>query len=537
MPKTIEQLLSTGQDKSGLEVVDFPAPLRGIEVSNIAHDSRQVQQGSLFFAIAGHVSDGHDYAQAALDAGAVAIVAQKPPTKLCLTCVDKLILVEDSRVALACAAANFFNHPSAALSVSGITGTNGKTTTIYLLDAIARAAGEQSGVIGTVESKYSLPLSDADGRTLANELAEECAHTTATTTPDALQLQTLFAEMRDAGVQSVAMEVSSHAIDMARVDEVSFAAVAFTNLSQDHLDYHNTMEEYQAVKERLFSDFETAARVINIDDEVGASLAMRLKSEGVQVLCVGMKEPRIEGLSLDIAATELVQDSHVSEFLLTAPPRGGCLGSARVSFPLIGTYNVENALVAAGCAWSRGLCVETIADGLSNAAQVPGRLEQVEMGQNFKVFVDYAHTPDALTTALRAVREQTTGRVITVFGCGGDRDPIKRPLMGKAACEGSDHVVVTSDNPRSEDPAKIVADVLEGLCSSEAKCDTLVDRREAIFHAVAIAQEGDSVIIAGKGHEDYQIFADGTIHFDDREVARAALEALNNQGNQNSQSI
>jgi len=509
---TVESLLRTAQGQSCPGIVDFPSRLRSLEVSAVVHDSRKVIPGSLFFAIEGHASDGHQFVQSALEAGAVAVVVQK---QLDIIDSDAIIRVNDSRIALACAAASFFQHPSQRLNISGVTGTNGKTTTIYLLDAIARAASEQSGVIGTVESKYSLPEDPHTG------LSEECAHTTATTTPDALQLQSLFAEMRDAGVQSVAMEVSSHAIDMHRVEQTNFAAVAFTNLSQDHLDYHNTMEEYRSVKERLFSDFEAAARVINVDDRVGAELAARLKSEGINVVCVGMKPPGMEGLSLDLTATELVQGSHITEFLLTTPS-----GQARVTFPLVGTYNVENALVAAGCAWSRGISLEIIADGLSNATQVPGRLEQVEEGQDFKVFVDYAHTPEALSTALAAVREQTKGRVFAVFGCGGDRDPIKRPLMARAADKESDYVVVTSDNPRSEDPASIVADVLEGINSEKVKCDAIVDRREAIFHAVALARTGDSVLIAGKGHEDYQIFADRTIHFDDREVARAALECL-----------
>lgn len=510
--KTIDALLRTANGAACPGIDSFPEPLRTAQISQIAHDSRKVRPGSLFFAIVGHASDGHVYAQTALDAGAVAVVAQHSIEGLS---PDQTITVEDTRVALACAAASFYDHPSKDLKISGVTGTNGKTTTIYLMDAIARAAGEQSGVIGTVESKYSLPKSPHSG------LAEECAHSTAITTPDALQLQELFAEMRDAGVTSVAMEVSSHAIDMHRVDQTHFAAVAFTNLSQDHLDYHSSMAQYQAVKERLFTDFDTRARVINIDTEIGADIALRLKAAGVSVICVGMKNPQQDGLQLDLMASDLVRESRHTEFLLSAHQQ-----SVRVSFPLVGNFNVENALVAAGCAWSRGLSLQTIADGLSNAAQVPGRLEQVQADQDFKVFVDYAHTPDALETALAAVREQSAGNTIVVFGCGGDRDPSKRPLMAAAASKGSDHVIVTSDNPRSEDPTAIVADVLKGIDSSAATCDTLVDRREAIFHAVALATPGDSILIAGKGHEDYQIFAKQTIHFDDREVARAALECL-----------
>ena len=532
--KTIDELLCTTEGGSCSSTLSFPQHLREVKATAIVHDSRLVTEDSLFFAIKGYKSDGHNFASAALKAGAVAVVAEHIPEEA-EGLADSFIIVENSRISLACAAATFYNRPSKQLNISGITGTNGKTTTIYLMDAIARAAGEQSGVIGTVESKYNLQspctttaMRDRTQNTGQNKeqseytgLPEECAHNSLTTTPDALQLQSLFAEMRDAGVQSVAMEVSSHAIDMHRVEQTSFAVVAFTNLSQDHLDYHNTMEEYQRVKERLFSDFETNARVINIDDRVGAELAARLMSEGLEVICVGMKEPEIDTLSLDLSATELVQGSHITEFLLTTPN-----DSAHVSFPLVGKYNVENALVAAGCAWSRGIAVEVIAKGLSCVAQVSGRLEQVEAGQNFKVFVDYAHTPDALTTALGAVREQTTGRVISVFGCGGDRDPLKRPLMGRAACAGSDYLVVTSDNPRSESPTNIVADILKGLSARQKNCDVIIDRREAIFHAVALADKGDSILIAGKGHEDYQIFVDHRVHFDDREVAREALSCL-----------
>ena len=521
--KTISDLLCTAKGTPYVGILSFPQGLQELEVTAIVHDSRFVTQGSLFFAIEGHVSDGHNFALAALHAGAGAVVAQRIP-KGAEGLADSFIIVENSRIALACAAATFYNQPSEKLNISGVTGTNGKTTVIYLMDAIARAAGEQSGVIGTVESRYSLRLPHQSEQAEATGLPEECAHNSLTTTPDALQLQMLFAQMRDAGVESVAMEVSSHAIDMHRVEQTSFAAVAFTNLSQDHLDYHHTMEEYRRVKERLFSDFETAARVINIDDQVGAELALRLKNEGREVICVGMKEPTLEDLELDLSATNLVQGSHITEFLLSAPSVDG--KDAQVSFPLVGRYNVENALVAAGCAWSRGIALDIIADGLSCAAQVPGRLEQVEAGQNFKVFVDYAHTPDALSTALGAVREQTAGRIISVFGCGGDRDPLKRPLMGQAACAGSDYLVVTSDNPRSENPTNIVADILKGLSARKKDCDVIIDRREAIFHAVALADKGDSILIAGKGHEDYQIFADRTVHFDDREVAREALMCL-----------
>jgi len=529
---TIGALLRLADGSPCPGIVALPEQLAECDVSDVVHDSRLAGPGSLFFAIAGHQSDGHEYAAQALETGAVAVVAQKPiPAVATLDAqmgMDRLILVEDSRVALACAAATFYGHPGNDLNISGVTGTNGKTTTIYLIDSIARAAGEQSGVIGTVETRYLFPTNDAtdspgaagDDTTRADSLREH-VQSCATTTPDALALQKLFAQMRDAGVQSVAMEVSSHAIDMHRVEQTPFAAAAFTNLSQDHLDYHHTMEEYRRVKERLFFEFETRARIVNVDDSVGAKLAARLASEGTEVIRVGIEEESADKRALDIAASNLVLGSHTTQFSLRT-----LAGEVQIEFPLVGRYNVENALVAAACAWSRGISLDAIADGLSQAPQVPGRLEQIESSQDFKIFVDYAHTPDALATALAALREQAQGRVIAVFGCGGDRDPLKRPLMARAAAKGSDYVVITSDNPRSEDPANIVADVCRGLSSSETKFDAIVDRREAIFHAVASAQPGDCILIAGKGHEDYQIFADGTIHFDDAQVAREALEAL-----------
>ncbi|MCL2605821.1 MAG: UDP-N-acetylmuramoyl-L-alanyl-D-glutamate--2,6-diaminopimelate ligase [Coriobacteriia bacterium] len=520
---SIASLLCKADGSPYSGIIDLPEHLADCAITDIVHDSRFASPGSLFFAIEGHESDGHDYAVAALSAGADAVVAQKPiPALAEAGNQDRLILVADTRIALAYAAATFYGHPGKDLAITGVTGTNGKTTTIYLMDSIARAAGEQSGVIGTVETRYLL----SDNSHQAKEYVQSCA----TTTPDALALQKLLAQMRDAGVQSVAMEVSSHAIDMHRAEQTPFAAVAFTNLSQDHLDYHHTMEEYRRVKERLFFDFEAHARITNCDDAVGAGLAGKLKAQDTPVITVGICESdctshtHSTSCTRDICASDLVQDSHMTNFVLHTP-----VGTAQITFPLIGRYNVENALVAAACAWSRGINVDDIAQGLSQAPQVPGRLQQVESSVGFKVFVDYAHTPDALATALAALREQTSGRVIAVFGCGGDRDPSKRPMMARAACNGSDYVVVTSDNPRSEDPASIVADVCTGLDSKKSKFDAIVDRREAIFYAVAMAGSGDSILIAGKGHEDYQIFADDTVHFDDAEVAREAIDAIQGQ--------
>jgi UDP-N-acetylmuramoyl-L-alanyl-D-glutamate--2,6-diaminopimelate ligase len=316
--------------------------------------------------------------------------------------------------------------------------------------------------------------------------------------------------MRDAGVSAAALEVSSHAIDLHRVDGLRFAVAAFTNLTQDHLDYHTTLEAYFSVKRRLFTDFEVAARVVNIDDAAGVELAAGLPDP----ITVGLDESasvRARNVELSARGTrfELVVDGSV----------------VPVALPLAGAYNVSNALVAAGCALACGIDLATVVRGLEGSPQVPGRLERVDDGGAFAVIVDYAHTPDSLEKAIQAVKAVTPGRVIVVFGCGGDRDPDKRALMGSAAGVSADRIIVTSDNPRSEDPVGIILQIEDGLRLTGASWQVEVDRGRAIARAIALAEPGDSVLIAGKGHEDYQIFADRTVRFDDREVARRELQA------------
>jgi UDP-N-acetylmuramoyl-L-alanyl-D-glutamate--2,6-diaminopimelate ligase len=303
------------------------------------------------------------------------------------------------------------------------------------------------------------------------------------------------------------MEVSSHAIDLHRVDALRFSVGAFTNLTQDHLDFHHTVEDYFSVKKRLFTELDCEARVVNIDDPFGAGLADELGA----CLTVG----RSRDAHVRASGERLSADG--ARFTLHTPA-----DEAEVSLPLAGAFNVSNALVAAGCALSLGIDVPTIVRGLESAPQIPGRLERIDCGQPFSVVVDYAHTPDSLEKAITAVREVTTGRVLVVFGCGGDRDPDKRPLMGRAAA-AADHAFITSDNPRSEDPVGIILQIEDGLRSGDTPYDVVVDRRAAIDRAIAMARDGDTVLVAGKGHEDYQIFADRTVHFDDREVAREAL--------------
>lgn len=458
-------------------------------VTGVAYDSRAVSVGDAFFCVPGFAHDGHDYAADAAGRGAAALVVER-----LLPGIDlPQVVVADARVALAEAASVFFERPSSTLQVVGITGTNGKTTCTYLLDSILRASGRTTGLIGTVETRIA-----------------GVRQRSARTTPESSDLQELFATMRDEGVAAVSMEVSSHAIDLHRVDATSFAAVAFTNLTQDHLDYHHTIEEYFLVKRRLFTDFEVGARVVNVDDPLGEDLAREIPG----VTTVG-RSP-----SAAVRATgERLSVDH-SHFTLRSE-----LGDFEIDLPLTGGYNIENAIVAAGCALRLGVAPEAVVQGLGSAPQVPGRLERVDCGQDFAVVVDYAHTPDSLGKATRALAAVTTGRVILVFGCGGDRDPEKRALMGEAAGLTADFTVLTSDNPRSEDPVGIILQVEDGVKTTGARYEVEVDRRRAIARALELAAPGDCVLIAGKGHEDYQIFADRTIHFDDREVVREELGA------------
>jgi UDP-N-acetylmuramoyl-L-alanyl-D-glutamate--2,6-diaminopimelate ligase len=458
-------------------------------VSGIKYRSDAVRPGDAFFCIKGVQHDGHAFAADAVMRGAAAIVCEHE-----LPLPVHQAIVPDTRAALARAAARFWGDPTSSLDVVGITGTNGKTTTTYLLDSIFRYAGKRTGLIGTVETR------------VAGE-----REPSSRTTPESADVQALFARMRDVGVDAVSMEVSSHAIDLRRVDAVHFAVAAFTNLSQDHLDFHRTIEEYWSVKRRLFTELDVAERVVNIDDRRGAELAAALDT----CWTVGRHPEAL------VRAEGEQPDSVSTTFHLVTPS-----GEAEVVLPLAGAYNVSNALVAAASALAVGIDFDAVVEGLQTAPQVPGRLERVDVGQPFTVLVDYAHTPDSLEKAIAAVRASTTGRVITVFGCGGDRDPEKRPLMGRAAGAGSDYVIVTSDNPRSEDPRAIISAIERGLNSADAVYAVEPDRRQAIRTAFAAAAPGDTVLLAGKGHEDYQIFADRTVHFDDREVAREELRSL-----------
>jgi UDP-N-acetylmuramoyl-L-alanyl-D-glutamate--2,6-diaminopimelate ligase len=475
---------------------------RGVEVSAITHDSRRAVRGSCFACIPGAVTDGHLYAGAAVDAGAVALLVERE-----LDLLVSQARVAGVRAALGPVAAAFYAHPSRHLRCLGVTGTNGKTTVTYLLEAIARAAKERVGIIGTVGARV-------DGAPMPLER----------TTPEADDLQAILARMRDEDVRTVALEVSSHALEQRRVDGTWFAAACFTNLSQDHLDYHGSMESYFEAKARLFDPTRTAAAAVNVDDPNGLELARRANDAGLRVLTfAGSDEQRSS--PVDVVAEDVELSGSGTRFVLATRQTGA---RAAVASALLGRFNVSNALAAAATALASGLPFDAIVAGLQAPLAIPGRLERVLVGpeQPFTVLVDYAHTPDALERVLDTARRLVPGgRVVLVFGAGGDRDRQKRPAMGRAAAGGADVVVLTSDNPRSEEPEQIAGAVLDGLGDGPARVVVELDRRAAIRDAMREAKPGDVVVIAGKGHETYQIIGSKVLAFDDREVARAALLA------------
>lgn len=465
------------------------------EVSGLAFRSDAVKPGDMFFCIVGNVVDGHSFAQDAINRGATSLVAERKVYLADATDVTEVV-VADSRKAMAHAAANFYDHPSADFSLVGITGTNGKTTTTYLVEHIAEVAGNRCGVIGTVGNKIA-------GR------MEKSEHTT----PESPDLQRLFARMRDAGCTVVAMEVSSHALDLVRTWGADFAVTAFTNLTQDHLDYHHTFDDYFEAKALLFSRDYPARRVINIDGSWGRELLRRVTEAGDDVITTGFDA------SAQIHPVDISYEATCTHAVLEV--RGA---RVEVTYPLVGRFNVENVMTAFGCALSLGIPVDTIVRALATMPPVPGRLEQVRPAVDapVTVYVDYAHTPDALTKAIASIKELSNGRTIVVFGCGGNRDASKRPIMGAAAL-AADLAVVTSDNPRHEEPGAIIDDIVAGM-DAEGSFIVEPDRRAAIAAAIAAAQPGDAILLAGKGHEDYQLVGDAVLDFDDRKVAAEELE-------------
>lgn len=475
-----------------IEVDRLVGPL-DIDVRSIVDDSRRVTPGALFAAIPGSLVDGHDHAGEAVRRGAVALLVERE-----VVGAATQIQVGSVRRAVGPIASVFENRPSDAMNLLGVTGTNGKTTVSYLLESIAVAAGKRAGVIGTLGARI-------DGDELPAGF----------TTPEAADLQRLLATMRDRGVETVAIEVSSHALAQFRVDGTHFKVACFTNLSHDHLDFHGSMAEYFSAKARLFTRAFTTRAVINLDDPVGLDLETRAIGTGVSVLTYGL------GANTDVTAIDIEVGSDGTDFTIFGRASGE---ENRVHLNLLGKINVLNALAAVTTAFSAGMPFEATIEGLANLRRVPGRFEKIDVGQAFVVLVDFAHTPDALSTVLRDARALSNGgRVIVVFGCGGDRDSQKRPLMGAAAGAHADLAIITSDNSRSEDPRAIAEAVEVGIRSSFAAYEIELDRRRAIEIAMGSANPGDVVVIAGKGHETSQTASGVTVDFNDREVAEQIL--------------
>lgn len=457
------------------------------EITGVCYDSRQVQPGCLFVAISGFAADGHRFIPMALAKGAAAVLCQEIPA-----CDAAYIRVADSRRALALASANWFGHPADQMTMVGFTGTNGKTTSTYLLKHILEdALGAKVGLVGTIQ----------------NMIGDQVLHTERTT-PESYELQALFRQMLDAGCTHVIMEVSSHALALQRVAGIGFETGVFTNLTQDHLDFHKTMEEYRKAKSLLFSV--SRHGVMNLDDP--ATGAMRAEAK-CPVLTYSAKGPA------DLEARDL--ELHPHQVAFTAVYGGE---TARASLGIPGAFSVYNALGVLGAALTLGVSMDQAVRALATAQGVKGRAEVVPTpGKDYTVLIDYSHTPDSLENILKTVREFCRGRVVAVFGCGGDRDPIKRPIMGKIAADLADFVVVTSDNPRTEDPMKIIDQILEGMRCTDTPYTVIENRRQAIRWAMDHALAGDVIVLAGKGHETYQEIGHEKFHLDEREEVAAHL--------------
>lgn len=489
--KTLAELALVLETSAATGRLEIPA-------TGLTYDSRQVKPGFIFVAVPGYKHDGHDFIPQALARGAVGLISQK---EVSLPAGVGWLQVPDSRLALGLAAAAFYDYPARGLRVIGVTGTNGKTTTTHLIQAILNQAGIPAGLLGTL------------GLYLGGRYQE-----LPRTTPEAPDIQAAMAEMLRSGCRAVVMEVSSHALELHRVAGIEFDVAVFTNLTQDHLDFHSDLEAYRQAKGRLFQELGPGAKtdhkyaVVNADDpsagyfrQVSAAPAITF---GVQ------QEATVRGRNINYSPAGV-------SFTVTHPA-----GEQLLSLPLSGMFNVYNALAAWSVAWQEGIPADTAVRALQSVTSIPGRFEAVRCGQDFQVIVDYAHSPDGLENVLRAARQVTAGRIITVFGCGGDRDRGKRPLMGQIAGRDSDFTVVTSDNPRSEDPLEIIREIEPGLEASGGEYLVIPDRRQAIAQALTLARPGDLVLIAGKGHETYQIVGDEVRPFDDRLVTRQALESM-----------
>lgn len=463
------------------------------EIVSIENDNRKVKKGSLFICIKGFTVDGHQFANKAYEAGAAAIVAEKP-----LDLPIPVIVVKDTKKASSILADAFYQHPTKSLQLIGITGTNGKTTTSHLVEAILKEAKQKTGIIGTMYTKIN------------DEIQE-----TKNTTPEPVTLQKIFHQMVETGVETAVMEVSSHALVEGRVHGCDYDVAVFTNLSQDHLDFHGTMEEYKRAKGLLFtrlgntfSQEKPKYAILNSDDPISHEYE---KQTAALVLTYGIDN------EADIRAKNIKIDAQGTNFQLQTP-----FGEFPVSIKMIGKFNVYNALASIAAGIAIRIPINVIIKAIQKVEGVSGRFEAVQHGQNFAVIVDYSHTPDSLENALKTVKEFAEKDIFVVVGCGGDRDKTKRPIMAKIACEHATKAIFTSDNPRSEDPLQILKDMEEGV--RDKKYTSIEDRKEAIFYAVKQAKEGDVILIAGKGHETYQLIGSKVLDFDDRLVAKEAIE-------------
>lgn len=496
MAKLLSQLLASIDTEAVIGRID-------IEIQDVSYDSRTVTAGTLFICLDGARVDGHAYAQKAAEAGAVAIVAQKD---IEVAEGITVIRVADTRAAMQAIVPSFFDYPSRKLRMIGVTGTNGKTTSTYVLRSILQKAGYRVGVIGTIQIMIEdeiIPINN--------------------TTPDVIDLQKILVRMVEANIDYVIMEVSSHALVLNRVAGCDFNVAMFTNLTQDHLDFHKTLEQYALAKADLFARVASPmnckpnrAAVVNLDDE--ASKTMLAAAKGVKTITYGINS------DADVRATDITVTGTGTSLKVT-----GAYGEHDLKLRITGIFNVYNVLGTICAALSENIEWNTIIASLESFTSVAGRFELIDGGQSFPIIVDYAHTPDGLENILKTAKEFTKGRIIVVFGCGGDRDRTKRPIMGRIAAELGDVVIATSDNPRTEDPARILDDVEAGILEvldDNTQYEKIADRRAAIERAITMAEADDVVMIAGKGHETYQILNTGTIHFDDREVAREVAKGL-----------
>ncbi|HOW84193.1 MAG TPA: UDP-N-acetylmuramoyl-L-alanyl-D-glutamate--2,6-diaminopimelate ligase, partial [Spirochaetota bacterium] len=487
-------------------VVSAEGPVDGIIVTSVEYDSRRVGSGSLFVAVEGYTSDGHDYISAAVEKGAPAVVLNRKRSVEFSWLADRgiaVLLTDDTRKALALVSAAFFGFPSKDMVVVGITGTNGKTSITYMLENILETAGIDSGVIGTVNYRWKGKTFEAPN-----------------TTPESRDLQQLLARMKEDGVRAVFMEVSSHALELSRAAGIEFDAVVFTNLTGDHLDFHGDIDSYFKAKKKIFSLLQESSKpwrfgVVNIDDEYGDKIA-----EEKNLFTFPMYTYGCSG-SADYRPVRGTVSSRINglSYILEEPLKGH-----EIRLMVAGRFHVHNSLAAFAVARNLGLAYNVISRGLADLKSVPGRFDVIVSKKGFSAVVDYAHTADALLKLLESVRELSPARIITVFGCGGDRDRTKRPVMGKTASEHSDVLFITSDNPRKEDPEAIIRDIIAGIGKGGYTVEP--DRRAAIRLAVESAREGDVIVIAGKGHEDYQIIGAEKTHFDDREVAREFISMM-----------